>query len=119
MPLDRVIAEVPVASQDLEAVVRRARRRLGRIELALRRRDAERPPGVGERGGAMDEQARGVELGARLGELPLDHLELGERLAELLALLRVRNGDLEGSAPQADGERSDADAAFVEDLLHV
>src|SRR5258706_8705828 len=98
MPLDRVIAEVPVASQDLEAVVRRARPCLGCVELALRRRHAERPPGIRERRGAMDEQARGVELGARLRELPLDHLELRERLAKLLALLRVRNGDLEGSA---------------------
>jgi hypothetical protein len=43
---------------------------------------------------------RRLDLGGHLGELELDRLVLGDRLAEGLALLGVGDGQLEG--PQRD-----------------
>src|SRR5205823_5668579 len=66
-----------------------------------------------------DEEPAGVELGPRLRELPLDHLELGERLPELLALLRVRRRGLDRSAPESDREGADADPSAIQDLADI
>src|SRR5207248_11145627 len=105
--------------EDLARRVRRPARGLGRVELALRRGAGERKTAVGEARRAMDEEPAGVELGPRLRELPLDHLELGERLPELLALLRVRRRGLDGRAAESDREGADADPSAIEDLADV
>ncbi len=117
--LHRIVAQVAVAAEDLERRVRGAARGLGRVELPLGCGASEGQTVVGQGRGAVDEEPARVELGPRLRELPLDHLELGERLAELLALLRVRGGGLDGRAAEPDRERADADAAAIEDLPHV
>ena len=67
----------------------------------------------------MHEQTRRVELRARAGQTPLDHLELRDRSPELPALFRVSDRDLERRAAEPDRQRADADTSFVEDLLDV
>ena len=52
----------------------------------------------------------------RARELILHGLELGDRLAELLPLLDVRDGVIERALRQADHLRADADAPFVQRL---
>ena len=47
-------------------------------------------------------------------ELELHALEVGDRLAELLALLDVANRVIERALGEADHLRADADAPFVE-----
>ena len=49
-------------------------------------------------------------------QFELDALKLGDRLAELLALLGVGDGVVERAAGQADHLRADPDAAFVQRL---
>ena len=58
----------------------------------------------------------GVDLHGHVGELELHRLEVGDRPAELLALLRVRDREVEGALREPDGHRGDRDAAAVEDL---
>jgi hypothetical protein len=73
--------------------------------------------GVLHRRGAMAEQARGVDLRGHVGEHELDGLEVGDRLAERLALLRVIARRFVRAAGDADGQRADGDAAAVEHFM--
>src|SRR6185503_1276769 len=74
---------------------------------------------VGVGGSAVQQELRGVELHLHVGELPLQALELGEQLAELLALERPAARALEGVAAERERARGVADALDVEaaDLL--
>src|SRR5207249_1450012 len=74
---------------------------------------------VGEGRGPVNEKTSRVELGAGAREAPLDHLELGDRSAELPALLRVPDRDVERRPAKANGERTDPDAPLVEHAFHV
>ena len=67
----------------------------------------------------MHQEPCRVEVRPPAGQLPLDHLELGDRPSELLAVLRVRGGYFERGRRQSDGERADPDAAAVEHALDV
>src|SRR2546425_6044560 len=69
-----------------------------------------------EAGRVIDHQAGGLELRPRLGKLELDGLEIRDRFAELLALLSVLEGRIEGAAGHTDHLRADADAAGIEGL---
>ena len=72
-----------------------------------------------EIGGAIREQPRRFDPRRDVGQLPLDRLERRDRLAELLALLRVAQRRLVGALRQADRQRRDPDAAAVEHLQRV
>ena len=74
----------------------------------------ERLAGVAQARGVVDEQPRRFQLGGRVRELELHALKVGDRLAELLPLLRVRDGVIERALREADHLRADADAPFVE-----
>ena len=63
---------------------------------------------------AVDEEPRGVELGRHARELLLHELELGERLAELPALPRVRERLVERARRHAARRRADRGAQPVE-----
>ena len=49
-----------------------------------------------------------------VGEHELDALEVGDPLAELLALLDVVEGDVEGALGEPDGLRADGDPGVVQ-----
>src|SRR5207253_3291703 len=50
---------------------------------------------------------------------PAQRLEVGHRLSERLALLRVRNRLLQRAAQEADAERADGDSPLVEDTQRI
>src|SRR5207247_905188 len=116
---DRKVLEVSISAEYLKRRVGGTRRGLRRIELGLRRRVGEPQARVGEGRGAVNEKASRVELGAGPREAPLDHLEFGDRSAELPALLRVPDRDVERRPAKANGERTDPDAPPGEHAFHV
>src|SRR5260370_24929327 len=93
--LDVVLARVAVAAVDLQRLVGDALRHLGREELGLRGLERVALPLVLRPGRLPGHHARGVDLGRHVREVELDGLEVGEVLAELLALLGVGEGVLE------------------------
>src|SRR6185295_7054148 len=64
-------------------------------------------------------EASGLDLGRHVGELELDRLVLGDRLAEGLALLAVAEGELQGALGDADATGGDVDAADLERVHHL
>jgi hypothetical protein len=70
-------------------------------------------------GGVDHERVRGLDLGGHLGELELDRLVLGDRLAEGGALLGVLDGELEGADRDAAGAGGDVDAADLDAVHHL
>src|SRR5690606_10956829 len=86
----------------------------GRIELGHGRLREERLAGVLEPGRVVDEEPCGLEFRPHLGELELDALELGDRLAELFALLDVAERVVKGALREADHLRADGDPALVQ-----
>ena len=77
-----------------------------------------RPASFSERG-LVDEQPRGLDLGRHVGELGLDRLELGDRLAERAPLLGVGERLVERALREADAHRRDADPPDVEHLQEL
>src|SRR5438045_5527010 len=114
VPLDGVVAHVPVAAEYLHRGVRGALCHLARVELGHRGFAGERPALVAEPGRAKREKARGREIAVGLGEPEAKSLEIRDRTAELLPLLRVRARDLERAPRDPHGLRRDADATAVE-----
>src|SRR5215211_9496323 len=105
---DREVADVAVATEDLNGLLGDPHRDLARLELAhrafavleplLRRAHPRRPP---------YEQARGVDLHLHVGELEGDALVLDDLAAERFALLGVVEGELVGGAGDAESLRAD------------
>src|SRR3954465_2557744 len=67
---------------------------------------------------AGDEAGR-LELGRHVGELELDRLVGGDRLAEGFAFLAVAEGELERPLADADAAGGDVDAADLERVHHL
>ena len=63
--------------------------------------------------GVVHQQPRCLKLRGHLGKLELYALELGNRLAELPALLGIRDSSLQGPLSQAHHLRTDANTPFV------
>src|SRR6185295_51816 len=85
--LDLEVIRIARAAVDLEALVRAEVRGARRQELRLRGRLRAALLAIAQPRGLEHEQARSIQLGRHVGELPLDRLEVRDRLAELLALL--------------------------------
>src|SRR5207253_8009311 len=81
--LDRELLRVAVAAEDLDRLGRLTPGHLRGEQLRLRPRLGMRLPTLLQLGSSVDEQARGVDLGRHVGELPLDCLEVGDPLSEL------------------------------------
>src|SRR5262245_35718814 len=93
--LDLVLLHVAVAAVDLDALVGDLAGDPRGVELCLRDL-THRVLAVGVApGGRVGELPGGLDLGRHLGELVADHLEVADRAAEGLALLRVVQGALE------------------------
>src|SRR5262249_59326126 len=99
---DRVFVHVAVAAVDLQGPVRGAVRELARVELRLRRGEREVAPLVLQPCRLVDERAAGLDLRRYVGEPELHRLELRDRLAELLPLLRVRVREGVGALREAE-----------------
>src|SRR5438876_5608071 len=97
----RVIVDVAVAAETLDGLARHPGRFFGGVE--------NRPGRVLARGfaaiaGLADRihiGAAGVERRVHVGKLPLHQLELPDRLAELLALMEVRNDHVQAGLHDA------------------
>src|SRR5579862_136068 len=113
---DRELLHEAVAAVDLERGVDDAVRQQPGVELRLRRGEREVAALVLEPRGAVDELPAGVDLRRHVRELELDRLEIGDRLAELMPLLRVRERQVVRALRETDAHRCDRDAASVEDL---
>src|SRR6476646_6102382 len=117
--LDLVLLRVAVAAVDAEALLDAL--------LAGLRGEQLRHPGleVGALASVLHprrlagQQARRLDLGRHVGELELDRLVLGDRLAEGLALLAVAEGQLERPLGDADAAGGDVDAADLERVHHL
>jgi hypothetical protein len=64
--------------------------------------------------GVVDHQPRRLDVDGHARQLELDALEVGNRLAELLALLGVFDGVIERALRQADHLRANPDAPLVQ-----
>ena len=89
------------------------------VELAHRSLGRVGPARVAERRRAVHQEARGVQLGGHVGHHPAQRLEVGDGLAERLALLRIGDRLLQRAAPEPDAERPDGDPSLVEDAQRV
>src|SRR5436190_1368578 len=90
--LRQMVFHVPGGAEHLQGLSRDLHRQLGGVVLRHRQeRDVllGEQAAVGHPRGAVGEQPRGLDLGCELGDLPLDALEVGDRLTERLALLHV------------------------------
>src|SRR6266545_7507708 len=94
-------------------------RELTRVELRHRRGLCEASALILLPRRAVDEQSRSLDLRRHVDELLLHGLEGADRLAELLALLRVGVGEVVAALREADAHRGDRDAAAVEDLQEL
>src|SRR5262245_11421105 len=113
--LDRVILHVPVAAEELDGVRRDLHGRVGREELAHRRELADvLRAAVDDARGVVDELPGGLDLCPHVGEHPLDPLEGGDALPELLPVARVVDGELEGALREPERLRGNAGTRAVE-----
>src|SRR5579859_1376749 len=113
--LDRVLLDVAVAAEDLDRVGRDLHRDVGREALGHRSLGALEGPALGRHPARTpDEQAGGVDRHRHVGELETDGLVLPQRLAELLAVLRVPQRELVRRARDAQRSRPHAGPGRLE-----
>src|SRR6266498_85744 len=94
-PLDRVLARVSVAAEDLHRPLRRPDGHLAGLQLGHRSLGVlEVLAGAPHPGGPPDEEARRIDLHLHVGEHEPDRLVLDNGPAELNPLLRVIQGVL-------------------------
>src|SRR3970282_2114554 len=86
--LERELLRVPVAAENLDRFGGLPAGPSPREELRLRALRSVRTPLLLEPGRAVREQARCVDLGRHVRELPLDGLEVGDPATDRLALAR-------------------------------
>src|SRR4051812_35093422 len=117
--LDLVLLRVAVAAVDAEAFFDAV--------LAGLRSEQLRHPGleVGALAGVLHprrfagDETGGLELSRHVGELELDRLVGGDRLAEGLSFLAVAEGELERALTDPDAAGGDVDAADLEGVHHL
>src|SRR4029453_19008772 len=114
VPLDRELLRVAVAAEDLDRLAGGPARRLRGEELGLGALLGVREPLLLAPRGPVDEQARRIDLGRHVRELPLDGLELGDRLAKLLPLEGVVAREGERGLRDPERLRADPDPRAVE-----
>src|SRR3954471_4169478 len=117
--LDLVLLRVAVAAVDAEAF-------FDAVLAGLRGEELGHPGlEVGALAGVLHprcfagDEAGGLELGRHIGELELDRLVGGNRLAEGLPFLAVAEGQLQRPLSDADAAGGDVDAADLERVHHL
>src|ERR1017187_6873200 len=114
--LHRVVLGEAVAAVDLDAQRGHALGNLRGVELGHGCFFHEVHGGVLHAGAIVEQHAGRLDLGGHLRDLELNTLELADGAAELLALLRVLDGEFPGATGQPEHLRADVDAAFVQRL---
>src|SRR5918999_354074 len=89
-PAHGVLLDVPVPAVDLNRFFGRPHGQAAGLELGLRRRQREVLARVLLERRLVGQEARGLDLARHVGQLGLDGLELGDRLAEGVPFARVR-----------------------------
>src|SRR6187399_731937 len=87
--LGRVVLDEAVAAVNLDAVVGDLDRDLAGIQLRHRRLERRLAAELLEIRGVVGQEPRRLDLGRRVGQLPLDRLEAGDRRAEGAAVARI------------------------------
>ena len=113
--LDRMIAQVAIAAVQLQAAIDHREAGIGGKEFGLRGQ----PRGGGfafanRDRRAMQQQARGFDLGGVVGNTKLQRLEIGQARAELLAFFHVRDGAVEAELRTAERAGADVQPPAVE-----
>ena len=119
VPLDRELARVAVSAVDLQRAVARARRRFAGVELRHAGLARVLLALIAQHRGAKREQPGRVHLDLRVREHPLDGLEFGDGLSELLTILGVGDGHVDRAVAETERQRRDRDATAIEDLHRV
>src|SRR4051812_29757329 len=117
--LDLVLLRVAVAAVDAEALLDALLAGLRGDQLGHAGLQIGTHAGVLHPRRLTGDEAGGLDLGRHVGELELDRLVLGYRLAERLALLAVAQGELEGALGDADAAGGDVDAADLQGVHHL
>src|SRR5262245_4344340 len=115
----RVVLHKPVTTVDLDAVVGHLHRNLARVELRHRRLQRRPVAAILQVRGPVRAQPRGLDAGRRVGELPLDRLELADRLAEGFPFLRVSERSFVRALGEPHRQGGNADTPRVEHLHRV
>src|SRR4051794_30887885 len=118
-PLDLVLLRVAVAAVDAEGVLHDLLAGLRGEQLRHAGLEVGALAGVLEPRRLAREEPRRLHLGGHVGELELDRLVLGDRLAEGLALLRVAQRQLERALGDPDAASSHVHAADLERVHHL
>src|SRR3954465_1760268 len=118
-PLDLVLLRVAVAAVDAEAFFDAVLAGLRGEELGHPGLEVGALAGVLHPRRFAGDEAGGLELGRHVGELELDRLVGGDRLAEGLPFLAVAEGELERPLADADAAGGDVDAADLERVHHL
>src|ERR1035437_5808297 len=111
---DGVVLDEAVAAVDLHGLAGDADGGLGSEELGHGGFAGDAQAAVEHPGGAIVEQAGGIDIHRHIDELVLDGLKLGNRAAELFAQFGILEGGVVCALGHADGERGDRDAAAIE-----
>src|SRR4051794_20850359 len=118
-PLDLVLLGVAIAAVDPEGVLDDLFAGLGREQLRHAGLEVRALARVLHAGRLEGEQPRGLDLRGHVGELELDRLVLGDRLAERLALLAVAQTELQRALRDPDAAGRDVDAADLQCVHHL
>src|SRR3954471_14657522 len=113
---DRVLLDVAVAAVDLHRLVGCLHCQSPRLQLRLRRDEAEVAPLVLQPSRLVREQSGCLDLGREVGQLRLDRLEARDRLPECTPLLRVGERLIQSPLREADAHRRHPDASAIQGL---
>src|SRR4051812_44212899 len=114
-PLEREVARVAGAPEQLDGIGRDLHRDIGGVALGGRSEEGEILVAALRLGCRdVDHLARSLQLHRHVGDHELDPLEVGDALTELLALLDVGDRLVERALRDPDGLRADGDARVVE-----
>src|SRR6476659_3087863 len=117
--LDLVLLGVAVAAVDAEAFLDAVLAALRGEELGHARLQVGALAGVLHPRRFAGDEAGGLELSRHVGELELDRLVVGDRLAEGLPFLAVAERQLQGALGDSDAAGGDVDPADLERVHHL
>src|SRR5205085_14590 len=117
--LDLVLLGVAVAAVDAQALLHAEVPRLRGEELGHPSLEVGALARILQAAGAQRQQPRGLDLRRHVGELELDRLVFGDRLAERFSLLGVAQRQLQRALGDTYAARGHVDAAHLQGVHHL